>query len=616
MAIHAKNPILLSVNYLRANRDADQKECFEVVYLDDQGKPQLSYEKPEADIYFVKPECRNFNYTKPEEKIENLYKVRTSISNIRKAIAKEAGPWGKMIVDRANSMHDRRYLNQLYKWPYCYGCDFQPEFYFMREWYKQHKFTIPKLNLAFLDIETDILDYMPDNDSIPDTAYAPVNLATVILDETNDCYTFILKPKRPNQGLMTEEQYQERLKMYERQNKSNEFLMGHQKEFVNDLHDSFDKTYGNLHYHLRFYDEEIELIADIFRLINTRKPNFCLSWNMRFDIQYLYYRIQMLGYDPTDIMTHPDFKYPRCYFVLDKRSMEFGKQTDIFQCSSYTMYICQMRLYAAIRKSQHKMKSMKLNAIADTVLKDKKVEYPENSNIRTFPYVNWLLFIKYNIKDVLLQFGIEHKVKDITTYYARSNSNNTPYNKIFKETHLLRNVREMYFEDDGWVQSNNLNIIDDSRSESEKRMYGDDSEEESESSDSYKGAINAEPTMNDFVGLEVLGHRTNNIFHNVFDCDMGSFYPSNKIASNMDPITLLYKASFHNDEFISGEFVNRSLNQTYREKDKTNKWRDLDITGEAVNTYAGQNLLTFGYNYLNIPNLTSIYDIVSKLMDQ
>ena len=86
--------------------------------------------------------------------------------------------------------------------------------------------------------------------------------------------------------------------------------------------------------------------------------------------------------------------------------------------------------------------------------------------------------------------------------------------------------------------------------------------------------------------------------------DFGAFYPSIKITDNIDSSTLLYKASFDNSEFITGEYMNRSLNQTYREKDKNGKERELDFTGEAVNTFVGENLLTFGYNYLSLPALS------------
>lgn len=395
--IHAKNPKLISVHYLR--KRTGQKECFEVVYLDDDNVPQLSYEDPMATIYIVKPEFRNYSYNKPEERMEHMDAVRVKISDIPKTIAKAAGAWGRSIVEMATEQNEPRMLTQLYKWPYCFKCDFQPEYYFLHDWYKKYKYTMPKLSLAFLDIETDILDYMPDNDNLSSTAFAPVNLATVILSESKSVYTFALAPKVPDRGILTDEQYRERYALYERQKKSFDKVKSNVGDFINRAHNEFDSTYGNLTYHLRFYDEEIELIADIFRLINSRKPNFCMCWNMRFDIQYLYYRIMQLGYEPSSIMAHPDFKYQRCRFQLDKRNMEFMKQLDVFDCSSYTTYLCQMRTYATIRKSQHKPKSFKLNAIADKELGDRKVEYPDNANIRTFPYVDWELFVLYNEKD-------------------------------------------------------------------------------------------------------------------------------------------------------------------------------------------------------------------------
>ena len=200
--------------------------------------------------------------------------------------------------------------------------------------------------------------------------------------------------------------------------------------------------------------------------------------------------------------------------------------------------------------------------------------------------------------------------------------NQTPYNKIFRETHLLRDVREMYFEQQGWVQGNNLNIIDEHIDENAKRFYeGDESPDEDEENNentkaSFKGAINAEPSMNDRVGEKILGVRTNNLFSNSMDYDMGAFYPSSKIASNMDAITMLYKASFDNDEFISGQFPNRSLNQQYEEKDKNGNMRPIDITGEAVNTYVSGNLLTFGYNYLGLPSIAELEQILQKELEE
>lgn len=614
--IRARNPTLLNVTYKRPSKD--QRECFEVIYKTEDGNVYRSDEPAEVDFWMVKPEFRDFDYVKPQERMERMYKVRSKISKIRQTIADEMGPRGKAIVEQARIPGNYSYLDEVFRWPYSFAADFQPEFYFMKDWYEKYPLKSVKLTKAYMDIETDMMDYTLDMDNIPDTAYSPVNLITVILDETNEAWTFMLRPYKPSPVGRSPEEYKKRYALYEKQLAAHRELMQNKQKYIQKLHDEFDSTYGYINYNFKEFEREIDLIADAFRLINTRKPNFCMCWNMRFDIQYLYYRIQALGADPAEIMCHPDFPNPKCYFRVDRSTYELKNQFDYFYCSSYTQYICQMRNYAAIRKSQHTLRSVALNAISDAVLKDRKVEYPAESNIITFPYNDWIRFWIYNIKDVLLQKGIENKCKDVITYYMRSHSNLTPYNKIFRETHLLRNVREMYFERDGWVQSNNVNILNARKSEAEisnaMRFYKSDGDETSNEDDntSFKGAINAEPSMNDNIGMVIFGRKTNNLFANAMDYDMGAFYPSIKIASNMDPGTLLYKAAFDNQEFITGEHPNRSLNQMYEERDKNNKLRKLDHTGEAVNTYCSGNILTFVYNYHGVRNMSDMYDAVLR----
>ena len=143
----------------------------------------------------------------------------------------------------------------------------------------------------------------------------------------------------------------------------------------------------------------------------------------------------------------------------------------------------------------------------------------------------------------------------------------------------------------------------------ESCQYEDDEDEEKSS---FKGAINAEPKWNDNIGIVINGIRSNCIYKNPTDFDMGAFYPSIKIACNMDPGTLLFKAAFVNEEFISGEMSNRSLNTTYFEKDKNGNIRKLDITGEAVNTYVSGNILTTGYNYMGLPSISSLMAEVER----
>ena len=235
-------------------------------------------------------------------------------------------------------------------------------------------------------------------------------------------------------------------------------------------------------------------------------------------------------------------------------------------------------------------------------------KYQDETNIVHFPYVDWERFILYNIKDVLLQYGIENKVRDVDTFYNQSHANLTPYSKVFRETYLLRNVREQAFNEQGWVQSNNVNTF----SSDDDLFYSIEDEETSTEEKSFKGAIMADPRMNAKNGLKILGMPSNIIYSNAIDVDMSAFYPSNKIASNMDPDTMLYKASLDNREFMSGEYGNRSLNTEYFEKDKNGKQREMDITGQVVHTYASGNVLTFGYNHLNYPSIATLYKEVKK----
>jgi len=178
--IKGNNPTLLNVTYIRPNKDNDYNDKFEVIYKTEDGEVRKTDEPANADIYIVKPEFRDYTYNKPQERMERMDKLTVRIRDIRKVIQKESGSFGTQIANRARDERDSRILNQLYKWPYAYRCDFQPEFYYMDNWYQKYELKRPKLSVAFMDIETDLIDYQTNLDDIAHTAYSPVNLITII----------------------------------------------------------------------------------------------------------------------------------------------------------------------------------------------------------------------------------------------------------------------------------------------------------------------------------------------------------------------------------------------------------------------------------------------------
>ena len=60
--IYGENPTLLTVNYVKPDKKRGIEESFEVVYKTEDGTVYKSNEPAEAEIYFVKPELRNFDY--------------------------------------------------------------------------------------------------------------------------------------------------------------------------------------------------------------------------------------------------------------------------------------------------------------------------------------------------------------------------------------------------------------------------------------------------------------------------------------------------------------------------------------------------------------------------
>ena len=175
--IYGENPTLLTVNYVKPDKKRGIEESFEVVYKTEDGTVYKSNEPAEAEIYFVKPELRNFDYNKPQERLNNLQKETVLVSQIRHRIAEEIGEDGLMFIQQCFNNRDYKSLDRLYGWRYAFACDFQPEFYFMKSWYEKYPLKSTKLTKSFMDIEADIYDYTPDLDRIPGTAYAPVNCA-------------------------------------------------------------------------------------------------------------------------------------------------------------------------------------------------------------------------------------------------------------------------------------------------------------------------------------------------------------------------------------------------------------------------------------------------------
>lgn len=496
---HMDAAVLIDVRYHKSTYENDWKDSLDIIFCDSNREKKIYHvEEPTIEIFFAKDDAKETSFNRTFIKQEDTYSKEVSYDKIAFEIADEAGEFYKKFARKCIQDKQRKRLRELHKYENVFGSDYQIvnliRIWWMLEIHDDKYIKLQTPRKGFLDIEVDGIDFP----GFVVGGVAPINAVTLIDDASDQTtsYTFVLRnPRNP--------QIQE--------------LENDIGGFIQELHGDFDETYGDIDYQFFFYDEddEITMIQHMFVLINTLDIDFWLIWNMSFDIPYIIDRIEQLGRDPRDIMCDKDFPMKEAYFYKDKINFKLGGKTDYAAISTKSVFYDQMILYAAVRSSQSEMSSYKLTDIAAAEIDDKKLDYSEVENFKTFPYENFRLFLKYNIKDVLLQIGIERKVTDVDNLYKRSYQNATQYNKAFKQTVFLSNRAYIEYWKQGLVIGNNINFSSEPWEQGSMTVKTDkDTEEES-----YAGGLVADPELIDYVGVEIMGSKSKYILKYVIDMD-------------------------------------------------------------------------------------------------
>lgn len=583
---YPEGSILFDVRYSR------NPESFEVIYWSPITKQlEVQYEPPIVDIWFLKEEYRTNQYQISQAESDKCYPVYCKVSEIPKAIAINIGGEYKEFFDNNSaSMRHNDLAKHMCECPWVFKADFSPDVYFRLRWLQKYgdQIDVSKVTYSFLDIECDVIDKTVDPKDVKDVTQ-PVNAVTLILPEQKICAVMVLGP-RPKHKL-----HPKFHNLLMKQEVEFNWLVNNQEEFKKMVKDEdednkkFLKDY-EIRLHIFDFHDEIKLIKTIFDYINKYRPMFCLSWNGKFDQNYLLHRIEYLGYDPKDFFIPEGFKTQQLYYHEDNSgNFSFKNSSDWFYTSTYTIYICQLRLFAMIRKSQAERRSYSLSSVGKDVAKIDKLTQTKSGAFRQFAYTDFLKFILYNVRDVVVQLAIELKSNDCQSLVGRSYMFATQYAKCFKETHIVRNIREYIFEEEGFVQACTL-LIDPTLDTA------------------FKGAFVAPPEHNKPTGLILNGKRLNLIMYGVLDADAASYYPSTKMGMNMDPMSLLYKCIVNNDVFQNGMCNNNSFNQVYTWHDSKNRPHAEDMTGPLMNTYKNKNENSLMSNWFNEPTISEVFD--------
>lgn len=482
------------------DEDHKYRECLTIVYKDNKTgiKSKEEIVDPLYEFYILRPEFRvGYNQTYVPRANCDMHRVTHTRLERNIAIALDMKKWYEEKIRE----QDRKSIKSLHKHPAVFLSDNNIEDHY-RFWFANtYQNTICPISKAFFDIEVDGIEIAGQ---FPQPGECPVNAITVVFQSRMEVYTFLLRnDKNP---LIAE--FESDLQAHGT-NELKQFVLNHiSKNNIDDDGNPFYFGLENVKFNIAFYDQEIELIKDFFRSINTFKPDFALAWNQSFDIPYLIARCKVLGYSPESIICHPDFENQTCYYFIDERNKnEFEERCDYFDCSSYTVYLDQMIQYASRRKGQTKTLSYSLDAIGELVARVNKLDYKDiTQQIEELPYKDYKTFVFYNVCDTIVQYCIEYFTQDLDYVFGKALMNNTRYGKIHRQTVYLTNRGQDVLWKSGYVKGNNVNFDNVSVP--------------------YPGAFVADPLLvNDYSRL-LIGHTPSNLFDNVFDSDYKALYPS------------------------------------------------------------------------------------------
>ena len=605
--------MLLDVQYVKANRKNNTPDYLYMIWKDmDTGEKYMqSIKEPPVEIYFEKPEFRDHLYNKNYAKIDTLDKRVVKSKDIIFAIADDMGDVGKQKLSNCFQTQNYQGLKEFLIYPYVYGADYDVRVWYRYKWMESFDNNRPKiLSKGFLDIEVDTLEAS----GFPNPAFDPIDLVTLIDITDNTSYTFILVGKEHKQRDLDNMSYDERVRelelrrLYDERHTQEEYYIEHQDELLKKVHEKFDESYPNMDYRFYFYKDERKMLVHLFQLINKLKLDFIGIWNIGFDIPYLIDRMEILGLDPKEVMCHPDFPVKQCYFKKDTINFAVKNKSDFFHLSSYTIFFCQMTLYAAIRKGQSELRSNKLTYIAQREIGDSKLDYSEEGNLKVLGYTNWLMYVLYNIKDVLLQKGIEERTTDVDTYYVTSYQNITPYESEFKQTVKLRNVQYLFYLRNGLVPGENVNGF----------MYNSDMKESDDDDDDdvkFEGALVGNPLLIDNFGMKMFGKSTNNIFGFNIDFDMSAFYPSTIFAMNIDPSTLIFKMIMNSNQYdVRGGMLPFNGITDVQLVDENSDSFTGDIAKEVMDNFQTRDYISTAHKWMNLPSVNDVYNEMVKKM--
>lgn len=499
-AIDGDKLMLIKTYYNRGSQDFDTPDdVLDIVYKDiDSGKIHVeTINNPKIEVFVVKEEFRTFdhypNYLKKSECDSYWVHFKSRYKEV-----------GKILGTNTNGAKYSNYVSQI---------DMDIEHFYAMMFYKEYGQYVDNrpLTKAYSDIEADSIMF----DDFPKPGQAPINAISYFDEESDIMYVFVCTQDNLPHVPDSDKNYKKYETLRKKFKEQTESFTNDLDGFKEECRKDFEDSYGKIEYKIMVFENEIEMLIAYWDLVDLLENNMIFFWNAPFDISNLVERCKTLGYDPSDIIPCKQFRGERKPYWYEDKNPNAHKRKHIFDLFTKSMFMDQMVNYAGIRSGKGKLPSVKLTRIAENEIGDEKLDYAEYGNIRMFPYLNFRLFIKYNMKDVLLQVGIDRKTRDSEYVYLVMATTGIKSNEIFTTTTFDGNDIRLF------VDMNDEVVMGQNRNKLFKKKKTEE-EIKQEKDEKFSGAFVLHPAHMNSTGFKLLGGENKYIHEYCIDEDIES----------------------------------------------------------------------------------------------
>lgn len=405
--------------------------------------------KPEYTYYKLKNSNDHVDYSRLFIERDKVEPITVPFGELEKSIAQQTDNEDFYKTNIRN--RDKANNRKLHTDPDIFFSDTNIEDHYRFKFANTYTNNINKIDKSFFDIEVD--GKFAKGDFV-EMGECDINCVSFHDEKSDKVYTFILR--NHNNPL---------IEIFENEIISGKFGYNEIRNFVIGAVGGYKKAkkYNllNTQYELLFYDNEIELIRDLFATIHRCSPDFVEGWNSSaFDLNYIIERIKVLGYDPADILCDQTWKIKVVKNYVDQRNLnELAERGDYTFISGLPVFLDQEIQYASRRKSKiGSYKSFKLDDIGLLEAGVQKLDYSHiTHSVTELPWLDFKTFVLYNIMDVIVQKCIEAKTNDLEYIFSKCVVNNTVYKKGHRQTIYLINRMAADWYKMGYIIGNNVN---------------------------------------------------------------------------------------------------------------------------------------------------------------